>query len=168
MEAWVLLMRVSHCQRARSKVFAVEALQRAAWTRWLSVCFQLCSTEHPCQTQNMSIFHATQSTGPTDASLGQHISFPVRAVIVPLLDWLSASVAHDFCNPEDPDALGDDFSFIAVTQQHWRACFRRMLRCKLACRLPFSSLHHRLAPGAFAVAKDDNRHRFDRRQAAYE
>ena len=93
MEAWVLLMRLSHCQRARSEVFAVVALQRAAWTRWLSVvvskaasklCSQLCSTEHTCQTQNLSIFHATQSTGPTDASLGRRISFPIRAVIVPV------------------------------------------------------------------------------------
>ena len=59
------------------------------------------------------------------------ISFPARATIVPLLDWLPACVAHDFCNPEEPDAVGDDSSFFAVTQQQWRACVRRILRCKL-------------------------------------
>ena len=50
---------------------------------------------------------------------------------VPLLDWLPVSVAHDFCNPKDPDALGDDSSFFPVTQQQWRACVRRMLRCRI-------------------------------------
>ena len=42
-----------------------------------------------------------------------------------------------------PDALGDDSSFLAVTQQQWRACVRRMLRCKLACILPSSCLDPR-------------------------
>ena len=35
-----------------------------------------------------------------------------------------------------------------------------MLRCRLACVLPPSSLDPRLASGAFAVAKDENRDRF--------
>ena len=39
-------------------------------------------------------------------------------------------------------------SFFAVTQQQWRACVRRMLRCKLACILPPSSLDPRLGSGA--------------------
>ena len=53
--------------------------RRAALTRWLSVminaaaakpCFSLCSTERTLQIQNVSIFHATQRTGPPlDASL---------------------------------------------------------------------------------------------------
>ena len=52
-----------------------------------------------------------------------------------------------------------------MTQEQWRACVRRMLRCKLACLLPPSSLDPRLASGAFAVAKDEGRDRFigDRR-----
>ena len=59
---------------------------------------------------------------------------------------LLSRVAHDFRNP--PDALGDDSSLIAVTQQLWRACVRRMLRCRLACILdPFA-------------AKDEGRDRF--------
>ena len=37
---------LSHCQSARSELFAV------------------CSTEHPFQIQNLSIFHATRRTGP--------------------------------------------------------------------------------------------------------
>ena len=56
-------------------------------------------------------------------------------VSVPLLDWLPARVAHDFCNLEGPDALGDDSSFFAVTQQEWRACVRSMLSCKLCVHI---------------------------------
>ena len=127
-------MRLSHCQRARSAVFAVVPLWRAPWTRWPSVVSKAL----------FSAVHATQRIGPTDKPLPsrlQKISSPVA----------SASPL------EDPDALGDDSSFFAM-------CFR-MLRCKLACILPSSSLDPRLASGAFAVAKDDNRDRFigDRR-----
>ena len=46
-----------------------------------------------------------------------------------------------------------------MTQQQWRACVRRMLRCKLACTLPSSSLDTSLASGSFAVAKDESRDR---------
>ena len=83
----------------------------------------------------------------------------------PLIDWLPACVAHDFCNPEDLDALGYDSSFFAVTQQQWRACVRSMLRCELACTFPSSSLDPTIASGAFAVAKDESRDSFigDRR-----
>ena len=61
--------------------------------------------------------------------------------------------------------LGDYSSLFAVTQQQWRACVRIMLRCKVACTLPPSSLDPRLASGAFTVAKDECRDRFigDRR-----
>ena len=97
--------------------------------------------------------HFPKSTAKDNISA--RISVPARAAVVPLLDWLLACVAHHCCNPEDPDALGDDSSFFAVTQQQWRACVRRMLRCKLACTLPPSSLDPRLASGAFAVAKDE-------------
>ena len=136
-------------------------LLRAAWIRpQQSFFFSLCLTEHPFQTQNLSIFHATQRAGLSDASPPsrlQEMSFPCgstslpRAALVPLLDGIPACVAHDFCNPEDPDAIGDDSSFFAVTQQQWRACI-----------LPPSSLGPRLASGAFAVAKDEGRDRFIR------
>ena len=88
-----------------------------------------------------------------------------RAAIVPLLSSLPACVAHDFCNPGDPDALSDDSAFFAVTRQQWRACVRRMLRCKLACILSLSSLDPRLASGALAAVKDESVDRFieDRR-----
>ena len=78
MEVWALQMRLSHYLRARGAVSAVVPRWRAAWTRWLSVgiseaaakhCFSLCSTEHPFQIQNLSIFHATQRTGPTTSHL---------------------------------------------------------------------------------------------------
>ena len=104
MEVWALLMRLpSHYQRARSEVFAVVPLWRAALTRWFSV-------------------NGTSTTGNTSETtakdiISARISFAARAVIVPLLDWLLSRVAHDFCNPENPDALGDDSSFRAVTQQ---------------------------------------------------
>ena len=121
----------------------------------------------------MSIFHEPenwaygQATSDSTAReiISARTSFPARAAIVPSLGWLPASVVHDFCNPEDTDAVGDDSSFFAVTQQQWRACVRRMLRCKLACILPSSSLDPRLASGGFAVAKDEGPDRFigDRR-----
>ena len=146
LEVWALLVRSSHCQRARSELCAVVPFWRAAWIRWSSVviseaaakhCFQLCSTEQPSQIQNQSIFHATQRTGLTDNTsdstareiISARISFPSCATIVPLLDWLHARVADDFCSPEDPGALGDDFSYFGATQQQWCACVRRMLRC---------------------------------------
>ena len=68
--------------------------------------------------------------------------------------------ARFFCNAEDPNALGDDFSFFPMTQHQWRACVRRLPRCKLACVLPPSSVDSTSASGAFAVAKNENRDRF--------
>ena len=144
-----LLGRLSHCQRARSEVFAVVPLQRAAWTRWFSVviseaaakrCSMLCSTE-----QNQSDFRATQRTWPTDKPLPSRpkkISYPQVSASPLVLQLCRCSIGFPhvwrttFCNPEDPDAHGDDSSFFVVAQQQWRACVRRMLRCKLACILP--------------------------------
>ena len=89
----------------------------------------------------------------------QKISSPLLPVSIFMLQLFRYSIDFPrlwrtiFCNPEDPDALGDDSSFFAVTQQQWRACVRRMLRCKLACTSPSSFLDPRLASGAFAVAK---------------
>ena len=74
-----------------------------------------------------------------------------------MLDWLPACVAHDFCNPEDPDALGDDSSFFRCDQQLCLAFVRRVLRCKLACMLPPSALDPGLASGD---TKDEGRDRF--------
>ena len=95
-----------------------------------------------CDPENSAYGQATLEWTAKDI-ISDRISFPARAAVVPLLDWLPARVAHDFCNPEDPDALGDDSSFFAVTQQQWRACARRMPRCKLACVLSPSSLDPR-------------------------
>ena len=107
----------------------------------------------------------TQPESTANDIIFPRISFAARATVVPVLDWLPACVADDFCNPEDHHALGDDSSFFAVTQQQWRACVRRMVRCTLACVLPPSFLDPTVASGAFAVAKDENRDRFigDRR-----
>ena len=58
MEVWALLVTLSHCQRARSEVFVVVPLWRAAVTRWPSVAisaaaaklsFSLCTTERILQ-----------------------------------------------------------------------------------------------------------------------
>ena len=97
--------------------------------------------------------------------LSAGISFSPRAAIFPLLDWFARCVAHDCCNPKHSVAFGHDSSFFAVNRQQWRACVRRMPRCRLACTLPPSSLGPRLASGAFAVAEDEGRDRFigDRR-----
>ena len=93
-EVWALLVRLCQYQRARGEVFAVVPLQRAAWVCWQSVvvseaaakhCFSLCLTEHQFQTQNLSIFHATQRTGPTDVSHPsrlQKTSSPLASVSV--------------------------------------------------------------------------------------
>ena len=144
------------------------ALLRAAWIRWHSVviseaaarhCFSQCSTEQLSLIQNQSDFRATQRAGPTDKPLPSR----PRKMSSPLVSRRRG--ARDFCNPEDPDAPGDDSSLFVVTQQQWRACVRRMLRCKLVRILAPNSLNPRIASGAFAVAKDEDRDRFtgDRR-----
>ena len=117
--------------------------------------------EHPLQIQN----HWAYGQTAFESTAKDIIIFPARAAVVPLHDWLPACVAHDVCNPEDPDALGDDSSFFAVTQRQWRVCVRRMLRCKRACMLSPPSLDPRLASGLFAVAKGEGRDRIigDRR-----
>ena len=73
-----LLVRKNYYQCARSEVLALLPRWRAAWTRWLSVViseaaaakhsFSMCATEHPFQIQNLSIFHATQGTGTSEAT----------------------------------------------------------------------------------------------------
>ena len=115
-------------------------------------CFSLCSTEHPFQVQNLSIFRAIERTGFADEALPsrpQKITSPLPSVPLLVLQL------HRYL-----DALGDDSSFFTVTQQQWRACIRGMLRCKLAYKMPPSSLDPRLASGAFAVAKDEGRDGF--------
>ena len=89
---------------------------------------------------------------------------PARAAIVPSLGWLPACEAHDFCNAEDPDALGHDSSLFAVTQQQWRGCVCRMVRWQLAYITIFfsgSQISFRSVRGL----KDEGRDRFigDRR-----
>ena len=136
MEVWAFLMRLlSHYLCARGVAFAVVPLWRAAATKH---CFSLCSTEHPFEIQNLSIFHATQRTGPTDASLPSHASVSPLVLQLYRCSVGFPRVAHDFCKPEDPDAPGDGSSFFAVTQQQWRACIRRM-----SCLLPPLSLDPR-------------------------
>ena len=150
-------LAISGDKHGRCKALFFAVLNGAAISDPESVRFS-------CDPENWFCGQATSESTAKDI-ISARISFPARAAILPLLDWLPACVAHDFCNPEDPDALGDDSSFFAVTQQQWRPCLRRMLRCKLACVLAPSSLDPRLASGAFAVAKDENRDRFigDRR-----
>ena len=181
LEVWTFLMR--HHQCARSEGFVVVPLQRAACTHIFSVigeagakqCFSLCSTEQPSQIQNQPEFRATQRTGPTGKPLQsrpQKILSPPVSVSPLVLQlcrcWTGFQHAWRtiFCNSEDPNELGDDSTFFAVTQHQWRACVRRLLRCKLACVLPPSSLDFRSASGAFDVAKNENRGRFigDRRR----
>ena len=73
-------------------------------TRWFPVviseaaakhCFSLCSTEHPFQIQNLSIFHATQRTWPTDKpplSRLQKISSPRASVSLLVLQLYRYSI----------------------------------------------------------------------------
>ena len=111
------------------------------------------------------IFHMTQRTGLTDKvplrqpqkmSRPARISFPARAAFVPLLDWLPERVARDFCNLENSDAMGDDSSFFAVTQQPFEECYVANLLAH--CHPP--QWDPRLASGAFAVGKDEGCDRF--------
>ena len=165
---------------ARGEVSAVVPLLKEAWIRWLSAMMsdaaaKLCffavlngtaisdpeSVNFSCDPENWAYGQATSESTAKDI-IPARISFPARAAIVPLLDWLPARVTHDICNLEDLEAHGDESSFCAVTQQQWRACVRRMLRCKLARVPPPSSLDPRLVSGAFAVVKDENRNRFNR------
>ena len=130
LEVWALLMRLSGCQGARSEGFAVVA------------------TDKPPPSRPQKISSPLVSASPVVLQLHRcSIGFPHA--------WRTIS-----CKLEDADALGDDSSFFAVTQQQCRACGRRMLRCKLACVLPPSSFDPRLASGAFAVSKDEDRDRF--------
>ena len=133
------------------------------------LCDLLCPKEHLFQIHNLSVVHPTQTTGPTDDTpsetsakdiISARISFSPRAAIFPLLDRLPRCVAHDFSNPKNAVALGHDSSFFAVTQQQWRACVRRLLRCRRTCILLPSSRDPRLASGAFAAAKYEGRDRF--------
>ena len=133
------------------------------------LCLSLCSTERPLQIRNLSIFHVTQRTGPTDEILQrrpQKTSSPLASARPFALQLYVCSIGFPPAWRTTLAILrGEDSSFFAVTQQQWRACVRRMLRCKLVCRLPSSSLDPRLASGSFAVAKDEGRDRFigDRR-----
>ena len=97
LEVWALLVRLSHCQRARSELI-----------RWLSVviraaaakhCFMLCSTEHRSQTRNLSIFHETWKTGTTDKPLPsrpQKTSSPLTlaSLLAPRLYRCSTGFPH--------------------------------------------------------------------------
>ena len=76
-----------------------------------------------CDPENWA-YGQTTSEETAKEIISAHISFPARAALVALPDWLPACVAHGLCNPEDPDALGYDSSFFAVTQQQRCACVR--------------------------------------------
>ena len=69
-----------------------------------------------CDPENCACGQATSESTAKD-TISARVSFTARAAFVPLLDWLHACVAHECRNPEDPDALGDDSTFFAVTQQ---------------------------------------------------
>ena len=125
------------------------------------LCFSLYSTEQPTQIQNQSDFRATHRAGPTSKPLQSRPKKILSPLVSPSplvlqLCRCPTGFPHAwrtiFCNPEDPNALGDDSSFFAVTQHQWRACVRRLPHCKLACVLPPSSVDSTSASGAFAVA----------------
>ena len=88
-----------------------------------------------CDPENWAFGQSASNTSAKDM-ISARISFPGRAAIVHF-----ARFSYRTCcaRLESPDALGDDSSLFAVTQQQWRACVRRMPRCKLACTLPSSS-----------------------------
>ena len=121
---------MSDFQRARSEVFAVVRLDPLAFSgdkrrRSKALFFAVRNGTSHFQIQNLSIFSCDpdnwaygQATAESTAKdiTSARISCAARAAVVPLLDWLPACVALDFVIL-DPDALGDDSSFFAVTQQ---------------------------------------------------
>ena len=115
---------LSGCMRGRSKALLYAVLNGPALSDPEPVSFS-------CDPENWAYGQATSKSTAEDI-ISARLSFTARAAIVPLLDSLLARVAHDFRNPEDPDALGHDSSFFAVTQRQWRTCVRRMPCCKLA------------------------------------
>ena len=128
------------------------------------LCFLLCSTEHlfqnsepvscSCEPDNWAYGRSTFETSAKEI-ISVRISFCPRAAS---LDWPPrCGSARLLQSREPPSRLVTDSSFFAVTQQQWRACVRRMLRCRLACILPPSSLGPRLDSGAVPVAEDEDR-----------
>ena len=57
-----------------------------------------------CDPENWAYGQATSESTAIDI-ISARISFSTRAAIVPLLGWLPARVAHDFCNPDNSGAL---------------------------------------------------------------
>ena len=106
-------------------------LERAAWIRWLSVVISERgrSTEQLSQIQKESVFRATQRTGPTDKPLPsrpQKISSPLASASPLVLCNCTASRLASCVRGARLLQPGDDSSFFAETQQHWRACIRRI------------------------------------------
>ena len=52
-----------------------------------------------CGPEN-SVYGRIPSESTAKDIISARISFPSRAAIVPLLDWLPATIARDLCNPE--------------------------------------------------------------------
>ena len=171
-EVWAFLVRLSPHQRARSKVFAVVPPWRAAWTRWLSVVISAAAAK----AMFIAVLNGTALSSPEPVSFscdpeswacGQATSESTAKDIISLASVSPLALQLHRCSIGSLHACHTIFailrtptrffSFFAVTQQQWRACVRRMLRCKLACVLPSSSLDPRLTSGAFAVAKDEGR-----------
>ena len=66
------------------------------------------STVFRCAQRNCYLRSQATSESTSQDIISPQSSFSARAAGVPLLDWLPARVVRDFCNHEDPDALGDD------------------------------------------------------------
>ena len=67
----LLVRLLSHCQRARSEVFAVVPLQRAAWIRWLSVVISAAAAKH-------CFIAVLNGTSTTDPDTSQFFVRPLR------------------------------------------------------------------------------------------
>ena len=140
-------MRLSHCQHARSKLFAVvplftsrlDPLAFSGDKRRRSKSTVLCCAQRniDLRSRNLSIFLGTRNTGLT-------IGF--------LLVWRTT-----FAILRTPTRLVTTPLSLLEPNGSGCACARGMLRCKLACMLPPSSPDPRFASGAFAVAGNEGR-----------
>ena len=118
MEVWAFMVRLSHHQRAlgtwrgaavasRMGPLAFSGDKRGRSKALFFAVLNGTSISDPepvifsCDPEDWACGQAT-SEATAKYIISARISFPARLAIVPLLDWLPACMAHDFCNREDP------------------------------------------------------------------
>ena len=97
------------------------------------------------------------ATGTRPAGASARIALPDPACVVSVDDWSPKSIAQSLNAPARSACFT---KFFNDSMHQWRSVVRRMVRCKLAGALPSDTAPERLAAGALAVPKDEDRDRF--------